>query len=131
MTETTLTRRPVSEGGERHLLQDHRIENHGTVTLVDYMGSDEAIARIATAGHDRTIFPENPSRQELLNHCDQHRIYEPFKFAQLKIFVQAPIAVALHPVVYAQQEVLMNILADIQSCLIQRTYPLLTKFSED
>jgi thymidylate synthase (FAD) len=89
------TKRYVSEGGEQELYVKHKIENSGEVELVDYMGGDAMVERVATAGHGRSILPDNPSREKLLNYLAISGIQDPFKSVQFKFCIQSPIEVAL------------------------------------
>ena len=94
-----LTKRFVSQYGEELLKKaptyfypedtDHRI------LLVDYMGGDPVVARVAIAGHNTSIFPENPNLGDFLSHLVAKGIYEPFKSVQLKVRIGAPISTAL------------------------------------
>ncbi len=95
-----LTKRFVSEGGEKELFYTHPI-NSGTVELVDYMGGDETVVRVATSGHGTSIFSKNPSTSGLINYLSMHGIYDPFKSVQLKFNIRSPIATAL-ALVYEQ-----------------------------
>jgi len=90
-----LTKRYVSAEGEREIYKPYSIDNHGTVELVDYMGGDGTVERVATAGHGTAIFPERPDQESFIEHLAAKGIYEPFKSVQLKFSVQAPIETAL------------------------------------
>ena len=97
----TLTKRNVSPNGEKQLYVPHSVKG-GLVELVDYMGSDEMVERVATAGHGRKIFPENPDQQDFINYLAINGITEPFSSVQLKFSIQSPIETALS-VVYEQK----------------------------
>lgn len=66
------------------------------VVLVDYVGGDSMVERVATAGHGSRIFPENPNRRDLIQHLRAKSIFSPFKSCQLKFHIQSSIADALH-----------------------------------
>lgn len=89
-----LTKRFVSEGGECVLYSPRKVSGHGEVTLVDYMGGDDTIEMVATAGRMRKIFPEKISQADFLGYLAEHGIHRPFKFGQLKYSFVAPIEVA-------------------------------------
>ena len=89
------TKRYVSENGESILFKQDRIGNTGLVELVDYMGGDGTVERVATAGHGSNIFPEKPSRANLIRHLVASGTYQPFSSVQLKFHIQSPIEAAL------------------------------------
>lgn len=89
------TRRYVSPGAE-DLLYQTISAGTGEIELVDYMGGDGMVERVATAGRGRGIFPhEDISREDLIDSLSANGIYDPFRSTQLKLRVQGPIAVAL------------------------------------
>jgi thymidylate synthase (FAD) len=94
------TKRSVSEGGEDLLFKELDVANHGSVTLIDYLGSDDVIERVATAGHGRRIFPEESSQRDFLSHIAEIGIRRPFSFGQMKFLVEGPIQMAEHDPVY-------------------------------
>ncbi len=96
-----LTRRYVSSGAEDHLYNVNRIRG-GTVELVDYMGGDATVERVATAGYGRSIFPENPSQSQFMDYLVRRGIFAPFSSVQLKFAIQSPIETALS-LVYEQR----------------------------
>ncbi len=89
------TKRYVSDGAEKRLFDYYHIYNSGFLSLVDYMGGDATVERVATAGHGTRIFPEKPSTDDFINHISSKKIIEPFKSVQLKFQIQAPIETAL------------------------------------
>lgn len=94
----SLTKRYVSPGGERELYRPYEVglrSASSAIELVDYMGGDDTVERVATAGHGRTIFPEQPSQQEFIGHLTAHGIHKPFKSVQLKFSMRVPIETAL------------------------------------
>ena len=90
-----LTKRYVSSGGEKALFNKYDAGNTGSVELVDYMGGDETVERVATAGHGREIFPEQIDQKDFIYHLGYRNILPPFKSVQFKFVVQSPIEVAL------------------------------------
>ncbi len=90
-----LTKRLVSYFGEEELYKSYSIDDHGEIEFIDYMGGDEIVERVATAGHGRKIFQEKPSQQEFIDYLNAKGIYEPFKSVHLKFSIQAPIETAL------------------------------------
>jgi thymidylate synthase (FAD) len=98
---TNKTRRYVSCGGEGELFQSKDILRHGSIELVDYMGGDETVERVATAGHGRGIFPEKPGQEDFIGYLGSRGIIDPFRSVQFKFSIQAPIEVALR-LVYNQ-----------------------------
>ncbi len=89
------TKRYVSEGGEQQLFVSHSV-NGGSVELVDYMGGDGTVERVATAGHGRRIFRENLGERDFFRYLVTHGIYEPFRSVQVKASFQSPISVGLN-----------------------------------
>ena len=85
------TKRYVSKNGESILFKQDQIGNTGLVELVDYMGGDGTVERVATAGHGSNIFPEKPSRANLIRHLVASGTYQPFSSVQLKFHIQTPI----------------------------------------
>ncbi len=76
---------------------------HGFVRLVDYMGGDQAIMHAATGGLGMHIIKEAIPEMPLSDFFDG--LYHngddyAFKFAQLKLHIEAPISVALFWVYY-------------------------------
>ena len=89
------TKRYVSKTGEEELYKIHKISNHGEIELVDYMGGDETVERVATAGHGKSIFTGNPDLSDFMEYLNSHGIYKPFKFVHLKFNMLTPIKTAL------------------------------------
>lgn len=90
-----LTKRFVSGGAEALLYKPHDVRKAGVVELVDYMGGDATVERVATAGHGRRIFPENPDPHDFTDYLAKRGILEPFTSVQLKFLVESPIETAL------------------------------------
>jgi len=104
-----LTKRIISAGGERQLYQKHHIGYSGSLELVDYMGTDGMVERVATAGHGRNILQYSPSchslnipQSDFLMYLANKKIESPFKSVQIKLGIQSPISTALD-FVYAQE----------------------------
>ena len=94
----TMTKRAVSSGGEREIYLQQtigKVGNHSTLELVDYMGNDNMVERVATLGFGRKIFPEQPEQGEFIYHLAASGIYEPFKSIQIKCNMRVPIETAL------------------------------------
>src|SRR3989344_1113426 len=84
-----LTKRYVSEAAEELLYKKFSIGNSCSVELVDYMGGDESVERVSTAGYGREIFSENPEQKEFINYLSTNGIYQSFRSVQFKFSVQA------------------------------------------
>lgn len=91
----SMTRRYTNDNAEALLYNPQRVGGHSTIELVDYMGGSDMVERVATAGHGRSIFPENPSQQDFMHFLVGRGIHTPFKSVQLKFGIQAPILTAL------------------------------------
>lgn len=89
------TKRHVSLSGEEELFRPYEINGHGEIELVDYMGGDDVVERVATMGYGIGIFPENLSQREFIHYLVHHGICEPFRSVQLKFSFQCPIETAL------------------------------------
>ena len=90
------TKRLVVPAAEQLLYQRKSTSGEGHITLVDYMGGDLMVERVATAGHGSVIFPERPDLPDFLSYLRLKRIDQPFKSVQLKFQIKAPLAVAFH-----------------------------------
>jgi len=98
----SITHRAVSSGAEDELFRPYTIDT-GMVELVDYMGSDSTVERVATAGHGRHIFGTAALNQgELINYLVAKGITDPFRFVQMKFNLRCPIEAAL-VFVYARE----------------------------
>ena len=94
----SITKRAVSSRAEEELYRVYEIGqkgNESTIELVDYMGSDDTVERVATMGFGRDIFPEKPEQKEFIYHLAASGIIMPFKSVQLKIGMRVPIETAL------------------------------------
>lgn len=94
----SITKRYVSPGGEKELFTPYNTR-HGNIELVDYMGGDDTVVRVATAGHGTSIFPEYPDTDDFIAHLNSSRMLAPFKSVQLKLKFMCPIRAAI-PFVY-------------------------------
>ncbi|MBI5797428.1 FAD-dependent thymidylate synthase [Candidatus Woesearchaeota archaeon] len=102
-----LTKRLVSPGAEkwlggaRYIDGSGSLDSHdfgtrtGSLELVDYMGGDESVIRVATAGHGTGIFPEKPNDDDFLRHLVTKGISTPFRSVQLQFWMQGSIETAL------------------------------------
>ncbi len=91
----SLTKRYTSPVAESVLYDTVKVRGHSEIQLVDYMGGPDMIERVATAGHGRDIFPEEPSQESFLRYLVANSILAPFRSVQLKFSIQAPISTAL------------------------------------
>ncbi|MBI4450709.1 FAD-dependent thymidylate synthase [Candidatus Woesearchaeota archaeon] len=97
----SLTKRLVVPGAETLLYNRREAgqQSHG-VTLIEYMGGDAMVERVATAGHGTAIFHKPPSREALLSHLRAKAVWAPFKSVQFKFHIECSIADAFQ-IVYA------------------------------
>lgn len=87
-----ITLRPTSPGAEAEMFVKHPVLDHGHVTLIDYMGNDQAIeqaARISFNSEGRT--PDDTSK--LLRYMFNHRHTSPTEQCHLRLHVKLPIFV--------------------------------------
>jgi thymidylate synthase (FAD) len=68
---------------------------HNYARLIDYMGGDLMVERVATAGHGVEVFKEKPDLPVFLNYLTYKGIYTPFKWVQFKFHIHTSIANAL------------------------------------
>ena len=92
----SVTKRLVVPAAEQLLYQKHSTFGGEQITLVDYMGGDLEIERVATAGHLSTIFPEKPELPDFIRYLERKAILTPFKAVQFKFQIQCSIMDALH-----------------------------------
>ncbi len=90
------TKRYTSQESEKALFQNRAIGNSGSFELVDYMGGDGTVERVATLGHGTEIFKEKPAKDSFIQYLATNRILAPFKSVQAKFVIQSPIEVALN-----------------------------------
>lgn len=91
----SMTRRFVSEGAEQDLFYSHSVDGHGSIELIDYMGGDETVERVATAGAGLRVFPESPDRELFFEHLIARGITEPFTAVLGRWIIRSPIETAL------------------------------------
>ncbi len=77
--------RPISLGAESMLGVIHKVLDHGELQLIDYMGNDESIARIARVS-------TGSERQDLgiLPFLVRHRHTSPIEFGKLTLRAKVP-----------------------------------------
>ncbi len=94
---TALTKRLVVPQAEDQLYRRYTTDSeHHFVTFIDYMGGDQMIERVATAGHGITIFKEKPEQVDFFKHLITQSILTPFKSVIFRFHIQSSIADALH-----------------------------------
>jgi len=83
-----MTTRPSSPGADALLGVIHRVLDHGEIELVDYMGTDEQLARIARVS-------TGSERQDtgILPYLVRHKHTSPIEFGKLVLRVKLPIFV--------------------------------------
>jgi len=94
------TKRPVEPGAERmidHVIPLYPTEKHpegiGSVTLLDYMGSEAAIATAARQSYGEGTKAYR-SDAGLLRYLVAHKHTGPLEFAEISVNIKAPISVA-------------------------------------
>jgi thymidylate synthase (FAD) len=87
------TRRPISPGAERWLGVRVRVLDHGSVTLVDYMGTDESIVRAARVSTGSESKGHEDDRR-LIRYLMRHGHSSPFEHVEISFHVRLPIFVA-------------------------------------
>lgn len=82
------TKRPTSPGAEDLIGVVHHVLDHGEVELVDYMGTDEQLARVARVS-------TGSERQDtgILGFLVRHKHSSPVEFGKLELRVKLPIFV--------------------------------------
>jgi len=91
--EGTLTRRPVSAAAEEILGLYFPVLDHGFVSLVDYMGTDEDIERAARVSYGYGTRTRNKTRG-LIRYLRRHKHTTPSEMVELKFHCCMPIFVA-------------------------------------
>lgn len=91
-TEFT-TRRPVSPGAEAILGQYFPVLDHGFVSLVDYMGSDESIERAARVSYGYGTRQTSQTRG-LIRYLRRHKHTTPSEMVELKFHCCMPMFIA-------------------------------------
>ncbi len=103
-----LTKRYVSPGAETWMKGAFYIDGSGevdlfnrqksrsnTLELVDYMGGDQTVIRVATAGHGLGIFRQHQEEDSFLEHLVAKGIHTPFRSVKFQFCMQTPIQTAL------------------------------------
>lgn len=90
---TNETKRPISEGAEKHLGEVVPILDHGFVYLVDYMGNDESIEQAARVSYGTGTRTYNET-EGLIRYLYRHEHTTPFEMAEFKFHAKMPIFVA-------------------------------------
>lgn len=87
----------VSEAAERHLDVKYPVLDHGFVSLIDYMGTDQRIAEAAWVSSLDEVEAEKrteAARQGIINYMMKHHHSSPFEQVELVFRVRLPIFVA-------------------------------------
>ena len=98
------TKRPTVVTAEELLGKKHQILDHGSLQLVDYMGGDAAIINAATNYYGLAAV-ENIDAKDFLLWLRTQSIRRPFKFAEVKVNIAAPIDAALTIVPFEEASV--------------------------
>jgi len=89
-----ITRRVSSPEAEELLYRPNAVGNRSHIMFRDYMGGDQTVAWVATAGRGTNIFPENPSTSDFLHYLVAHHIWDPFKFVQFSFLIKSNRAIS-------------------------------------
>jgi thymidylate synthase (FAD) len=92
-TQSSSTRRPVSEGLEQIIHRAFPVLDHGVIRVVDYMGDDSAIVQAARVSYGRGT-KRVLEDAGLINYLLRHWHTTPFEMAEIKFHVKLPIFVA-------------------------------------
>lgn len=87
----------VSEAAEKHLDVKYPVLDHGFVSLIDYMGTDQRIAEAAWVSSLDEVEAEkktDSARQRIINYMMSHSHTSPFEMVELVFRVRLPIFVA-------------------------------------
>jgi thymidylate synthase (FAD) len=90
---TNQTNRPISPGAEELLGKYFPVLDHGFVSLLDYMGTDECIDRAARVSYGLGTRQTTKTRT-LLRYLKRHRHTSPLEMVELKFHCSMPIFVA-------------------------------------
>ena len=90
---TQQTRRPCSPGAEEILGQYFPVLDHGFVSLVDYMGTDESIERAARVSYGYGTRRQNMTRG-LLRYLRRHKHTTPSEMVEFKFHCCMPMFIA-------------------------------------
>ena len=86
------THRPTVPAMESLIGQTFQVLDLGSITLLDYMGSDEAIEQAARTSYQLGTRHTSTTRQ-LIRYLMRHRHSTPFEMCEIKVLVKAPIFV--------------------------------------
>jgi thymidylate synthase (FAD) len=92
-SEGVVTRRPVSPGAEEILGRYFPVLDHGFVSLVDYMGTDEDIERAARVSYGYGTRKQSATRG-LIRYLRRHKHTTPSEMVELKFHCCMPIFIA-------------------------------------
>lgn len=93
MFNDTITNRSVVPAIEALLLKPCPVLNHGFVSVVDYMGDDEAICQAARVSYGKGTRSVSDNRN-LINYLMRHRHTSPFEMCVIKLHLKMPLFVA-------------------------------------
>lgn len=83
------TKRSVSQGAEDQIGKIYKVLDHGEIELIDYMGTDEMLCRVA-----RVSTGSEKQDLGLLDYLIRHRHTSPIEFGKLVLRIKLPIFVA-------------------------------------
>ncbi len=90
MSETS---RPISPGAEEELNKVYKVHEAGEVELVDYLGSDNTVARAARTSYQRDNGKSEEADRRLILRLWRDRHTSPFEMIQLTFRIRLPIFV--------------------------------------
>ncbi len=93
MVETYATRRPIAPGAEEILGLYFPVLDHGFVSLVDYMGTDESIERAARVSYGYGTRKASMTRG-LIRYLRRHKHTTPSEMVELKFHCCMPMFIA-------------------------------------
>jgi len=93
MVETHVTRRPVAPGAEEILGLYFPVLDHGFVSLVDYMGTDDSIERAARVSYGYGTRKASMTRG-LIRYLRRHKHTTPSEMVELKFHCCMPMFIA-------------------------------------
>lgn len=93
MVDTQLTRRPIAPGAEEILGLYFPVLDHGFVSLVDYMGTDESIERAARVSYGYGTRKASMTRG-LIRYLRRHKHTTPSEMVELKFHCCMPMFIA-------------------------------------
>jgi thymidylate synthase (FAD) len=93
MVETHVTRRPIAPGAEEILGLYFPVLDHGFVSLVDYMGTDDSIERAARVSYGYGTRKASMTRG-LIRYLRRHKHTTPSEMVELKFHCCMPMFIA-------------------------------------